>query len=236
MKRWGFIIACLCLAVGFTALGAWQLERRAWKLELIDRVQARIHAAPRELREWSGVTNADAYTRVRMHGVFMHERETLVQAVTERGPGWWVVTPLRTDAGVVLVNRGFVPPPLRAPEMRRSGAPKGEAEVVGLLRLTEPGGAFMRANDPAADRWYSRDVAAIARARGLGRTAPFFVDAEAGPDANFYPLGGLTVVAFRNAHLAYALTWFALAGLSLAGAAVVWRSRSDEGEASDRQR
>nr|WP_272214236.1 SURF1 family cytochrome oxidase biogenesis protein [Marinicella sp. W31]MDC2878501.1 hypothetical protein [Marinicella sp. W31] len=26
-----------------------------------------------------------------------------------------------------------------------------------------------------------------------------------------YPIGGLTVVKFRNAHLSYALTWFAMA-------------------------
>ena len=32
------------------------------------------------------------------------------------------------------------------------------------------------------------------------------------------PVGGLTVIAFRNNHLVYALTWFALA-LMLAGAA-----------------
>ena len=221
MTRRLFALVCLLLAAGFTALGVWQLERRAWKLDLIARVEARIHAPPRLLTDLSGLSDADAYRRVRLRGAFQDDRETLVQALTERGAGWWVMTPLRTPAGTVLVNRGFVPAPYRDPATRP--APTGAVEVTGLLRASEPGGGFLRSNDPASGRWYSRDVAAIARARGLGEVAPVFIDAQAVPGAG-YPVGGLTVVAFRNAHLVYALTWFGLAVLSLAGAAIVWRS------------
>ncbi|MET0271314.1 MAG: SURF1 family cytochrome oxidase biogenesis protein, partial [Sphingomonas sp.] len=71
-----------------------------------------------------------------------------------------------------------------------------------------------------------RDVRAIARARRVGPVAPFFVDADAAPNPGGWPVGGLTVVAFRNSHLVYALTWFALAGLSLFGAVLTLRSRT----------
>lgn len=64
---------------------------------------------------------------------------------------------------------------------------------------------------PQHNRWYSRDVAAIATARGLHDVAPFFVDADAGSQSAGGPIGGLTVVRFPNNHLIYALTWFALA-------------------------
>ena len=218
MTRRLFTLVCLLLAAGFTALGVWQLERRAWKLDLIARVEARIHAPPRLLTDLSGLSDADAYRRLRLRGAFQNDRETLVQALTERGAGWWVMTPLRTPAGTVLVNRGFVPAPYRDPATRPP--PTGTVEVTGLLRASEPGGGFLRSNDPALGRWYSRDVAAIARARGLGEVAPVFIDAEATPGAG-YPVGGLTVVAFRNAHLVYALTWFGLALMS-AGGAVLW--------------
>lgn len=221
MTRRLFALVCLLLAAGFAALGVWQLERRAWKLDLIARVEARIHAPPRLLTDLSGLSDADAYRRVRLRGAFQNDRETLVQALTERGAGWWVMTPLRTPAGTVLVNRGFVPALYRDPATRPP--PSGTVEVTGLLRASEPGGGFLRSNDPGSGRWYSRDVAAIARAHGLGEVAPVFIDAEATPGAG-YPVGGLTVVAFRNAHLVYALTWFGLAVLSLAGAAIVWRS------------
>ena len=49
-KRGGFArsafvaVLCLCTLV-FAGLGIWQIERRSWKLDLIARVEARIHAA-----------------------------------------------------------------------------------------------------------------------------------------------------------------------------------------------
>lgn len=201
---------------GITALGVWQVERRTWKLALIERVEARIHAAPGPIplvESWPAINASDdAYRRVRVTGHFLHERETRVKAVTDIGSGFWVVTPLRTQAGfTVLVNRGFVPGERRDPATRREGNPEGDVTVTGLLRMTEPGGAFLRTNDPAAGRWYSRDVGAIAAAHDLQHVAPFFIDADAAANPGGYPIGGLTVVRFQNNHLIYALTWFALA-------------------------
>lgn len=198
----------------FLALGTWQLERRAWKLDLIDRVERRVHApavpAPSPA-EWPSVTAAgQEYRHVRATGVFL-PAQTRVRALTELGSGYWVMTPLRlTDGGIVLVNRGFVPAEAAAPAV----AATREVTVTGLLRMTERGGAFLRRNDPAADRWYSRDVEAIATARHLGRVAPYFIDADGsapGGGDPAVPVGGLTVIAFPNNHLIYAITWYTLA-------------------------
>ena len=41
-------------------------------------------------------------------------------------------------------------------------------------------------------------------------------------------MGGLTVIAFANSHLVYLLTWFGLAGLSLAGLVLVLRPERPE--------
>ncbi|HRO11022.1 MAG TPA: SURF1 family protein [Amaricoccus sp.] len=199
----------------FTGLGVWQLERRAWKLDLIARVEARLTAAPVPApgpAAWPTLGPADAYTRVTATGRFLHDRETPVLAVTDLGSGYWILTPLETPGFTLLVNRGFVPPDRRDPTTRPEGQLPGEVTVTGLLRLTEPGGGFLRRNDPAAGRWYSRDVAAISAARTPPPpVAPYFVDAGAAPNPGGWPRGGLTVVRFRNAHLGYALTWFALA-------------------------
>nr|WP_162577499.1 SURF1 family protein [Variovorax sp. PBL-H6] len=214
----------------FAALGAWQVERRAWKLALIERVEARVHAEPVDApppAEWPRINAGDhEYRHVRLEGVFLHEREALVQASTRLGPGYWVLTPLRTAHGVVLVNRGFVPHERRERATRGGNEPTGVVRLTGLLRMSEPGGGFLRRNDPAAERWFSRDVQAIAAARGLAEVAPFFVDADAAPPSvphakPRWPVGGLTVIAFHNSHLVYALTWFGLAlGVALAACLV----------------
>ena len=222
-----WLFACaLLLFIGLVALGSWQLQRRVWKLDLIERVTQRVAApvvdAPGPA-QWPQVNAAqDEYRHIRLTGRFIPGRDVRVQAVTRLGSGFWLLSPLQgADGTVVLVNRGFVPPQSEPP-----APPEGPVTVTGLLRLSEPGGGFLRQNDPAADRWFSRDVIAIAQARGLvglGPVAPYFVDTDATPagrePAPGQPVGGLTVIAFANSHLVYALTWYALA-LMVAGAAI----------------
>ncbi|MFT3977930.1 MAG: SURF1 family protein [Sphingomonas bacterium] len=209
-------IAAVLLLV---ALGVWQLERLRWKEALIARVEAKLAAPPVAAPPASHhATDADTYTRVTARGRWVSGRDAYVQAVTELGSGYWVMTPLDTPGGRILVNRGFVPADRRG----RAPAAEGDAAVTGLMRLTEPHGGFLRANDPAGDRWYSRDTAAIAAARGLGKVADWFIDRNGGGASGAgWPRGGLTVVAFRNSHLSYALTWFAMAGLL---AVLAWRA------------
>lgn len=246
------LLACLMAAfAGFVALGIWQLQRLQWKLALIARVEQRVHAAPApapDRQRWPQINaEADEYRHVRVSGVFLYQLSTRVQAVTALGSGYWLLTPLRAaDGTVLLVNRGFVPARLAkgvdsnfapsanaacARPLRAAGCP---VVVTGLLRISEPGGAFLRHNDPAANRWYSRDVQAIAASRGLAEVAPYFVDADAAQEAAQahsetgaagYPIGGMTVVSFRNNHLVYALTWYALA--LMVAAAGLWVGREE---------
>lgn len=227
-KRRGLLALCLVAALLFAGLGTWQVQRLSWKRDLIARVEARIHATPVPVparRDWATFDARETeYQRVQLRGVFLHDRETRIDALTDRGSGAWVVTPLESADGVVLVNRGFVTPALAPASARPAGQVTGEVTVTGLLRASEPGGRILRPNEPAADRWFSRDVAAIARARGLPDVAPFFIDADATPNPGGAPLGGMTVVRFRNAHLAYAATWFGLAALCAAGWGIVKRN------------
>lgn len=226
-----WLLAAL-LCAGFAALGNWQLERRAWKLDLIARVETRIHAepeAPPAPARWATIGRDDEYRRLRLEGRFDASRETLTQAVTARGPGWWVLVPLQlADGTTVLVNRGYVDDAHRDPTRHALADPAALQTVVGLLRLSEPRGGFLRANDPAQEHWYSRDVAAIGAARQIPamQFAPYFVDAEAGADPQAWPVGGLTVVRFRNSHLVYAATWYTLAAMSALAGWIATRRRA----------
>ncbi|HOV95622.1 MAG TPA: SURF1 family protein [Thermomonas sp.] len=207
---------------GFCALGLWQVQRLHWKHALIARVDSRIHAPPRAAptpAQWPQVTvDGDEYRHVSVRGHYMPLPDTRVQALTELGPGDWLLSPFQTDAaGIVMINRGFVPTDALT---AASAPPAGTLTLTGLLRMNEPGGRVLRRNDPAQQRWYSRDVRAIAQARGLHATdiAPYFIDIDADADTTAHtgwPRAGMTVVRFRDPHLQYALTWFALALMTL---------------------
>lgn len=217
--RVALIVATALASVGFGALAAWQVQRLGWKQDLIARVEQRLSAEP--VAPPAGeVGQADEYRRLRLQGRF-EPGEVRVQATTALGGGHWLLAALRLDDGrAVLINRGFVPPaqPAAAP-------PAGSIELTGLLRLTEPGGGPLRDNDPAAGRWYSRDVAGIAaQLRLVGPVAPFFVDEAADPaQPQRWPRPGLTVVRFANNHAVYAATWAALAAMAAAAAGWLWR-------------
>jgi surfeit locus 1 family protein len=223
----GLCMLALCLFTGFAALGTWQVYRRAWKLDLIARVDQRVHA-PASIAPgpsaWSTVTaENDEYRHVRLQGHYLYDRQTLVWASSELGNGVWVMTPLRlADGSSVLVNRGFVPGDMCQDRRRCANGPEGDTRVSGLLRISQTH-AFLRHDDPAQERWYARNVQAIAAARGLDHVAPYFVDADAAADPAAWPRGGLTVIRFPNNHLSYLITWYLLALGVLFGAIVVGR-------------
>lgn len=264
------LVACAALVIAvLLALGTWQVQRLQWKLALIERVNARVHAEPVPApgpQDWAKVSaETDEYKHVHLTGVLLPEYSTKAQATTERGPGYWLLTPLCLADGshgvsIVMINRGFLPlaaaaklesslsstvPAGTDPCAAAALAGRAPVRLNGLLRISEVGKGPMglRANDPAQNRWYARDVHAMAAARGLhtARVAPYFVDAGAGQyvadlDPAARPYGGMTVISFPNNHLVYALTWYALAVMM--AAALAWvirderrRARKDNADA-----
>ena len=202
-----FLLLTALAFVGFMSLGIWQVKRLAWKEGLITRVDARVHAEAVEAparKTWAEVSeDQHEYLHVQMSGQYRVQAVALVAAATQEGQGYWVMAPLqRTDGSWVYVNQGFVPQSERKAASQGAYTPTGPVTVKGLLRLSHPGGGVLRDNVPAENRWYS------------------------GPSGVDLPVGGLTVIQFRNNHRVYALTWFALAlGMLLAAWLVLRDSR-----------
>ncbi|SHG62187.1 SURF1 family protein [Massilia sp. CF038] len=222
--RWSVVLCLAVLSALLLALGVWQVQRLQWKQALIAQVDARVHAAPAAApppTSWPRLRrDQDEYRHLRLSGRFQDDDATLVQASTVLGPGYWVLTPFRSDDGsTVLVNRGYVPGRAAPP------AGPGHTSITGLLRMSERDKPLLRENDPGTQRWYTRNVQAIAAARGLGPVAPYFLDQDATPGAaTGAPVGGLTVIAFNNNHLVYAITWFALSLMAAGGCVLVART------------
>lgn len=204
--------------VTLIGLGNWQMRRLDWKLELIETIDARAFGDP--VAAPLGNTDLE-YLRIELAGVYRHDLAQRIKAVTELGPGHWILTPLATPEQVVWINRGFVPTGLHDVDLTRH---TGSQEVTGLVRMSQPGGTLLEDNDPAAGRWVSADLDLLSADAGLS-AAGYFVDAAHTGDPNAWPRGGLTKLEFRNTHLSYALTWYAMAALFLGGMGYVIRDR-----------
>lgn len=189
----GATLAALAGVSLLVGLGSWQLRRLEWKEALLAEMAERIDAAPVELPARIEDPQAWRYRPVRVTGTFDHGREMAVVA----GRGADLVTPmLRADGSAVLVVRGRFADPAAAPR------PEGERTVTGIARPGARQGPFTPDNRPAENRWFWRDLPAMAETAGLDRVVPLFVETLD---------SGLTRRDIPNNHLAYALTWYALA-------------------------
>jgi surfeit locus 1 family protein len=220
------LLTLLAFAV-LIGLGTWQMQRLHWKEDLLRRVTARIEepAVPLPPAGWPSLDlNEWEYRPVEVSGTFRHDLETRVYVLLTEpkgplsGPGYFILTPLETGEGRVLVNRGFVP--LETASFPR---PEGLTTVRGLLRAPEGRNMFTPSDEPQNRLFYARDPAPISEALSIP-LAPFTIDAVETPQGGL-PQAGETRVNFPNRHLEYALTWYGLAAALLAVFAAFARSR-----------
>lgn len=231
---WPGVFALLALAL-LVSLGMWQWQRLQWKEALLAQISTRIDAEPAPLplpAQWNILARPEhEYMRVRLSGVFDHAHEMLIFRAAGAGllePGYHVVTPLRlvqtsglADTAAkanyhVLVNRGFVPERLKAPNARAAGQISGEVTLTGHIRSAEARGTFTPPDTPDKGVWYTRDPVMMAAHLKLANAAPFVIDADGPENPGGWPKPGTARVQIPNNHLSYALTWFGLA-LTLIG-------------------
>nr|WP_210330976.1 SURF1 family protein [Microvirga terrestris] len=225
-------LVALAILIG---LGTWQLQRKAWKEDLIAQIETRAYGEPGAIlpeADWpTWRADQDEFRKVRVTGTFLHEFETpvygLARGERQGAPiqGYYLMTPLKLANGaVVMINRGFVPTDLRDPASRPESQPRGEVTITGLVRAPEARNSFTPNNDPARDQWFTRDPLALAAAHKLERVAPFLIDADASPNPGGWPRGGQTPLTLPNNHLQYVITWYGIA-LTLIGVftAFAWR-------------
>ncbi|MEN1728522.1 MAG: SURF1 family cytochrome oxidase biogenesis protein [Pseudomonadota bacterium] len=219
------LLAAAAVLLVLILLGNWQVQRLAWKLDLIDTVATRAYGEPVAPPVAAADPALHDYLRVRLSGEFLHRETRRVKALTELGAGSWLLTPLETPGGSIWINRGFVP---MFSEPGDWTEPEGTQVIEGLLRMTQPGGTLLEKNDPQANRWFSVDVAALDRAAGLISTRDYFVDAADIGAAQLdgaapWPRSGLTKLTFTNNHLIYAITWYGMALLLMIAVAYAIR-------------
>lgn len=227
----------VCALLGLTVLlglGVWQVQRLLWKQDLIDTVTAQMAEPPVALPARIDDPAVWRYRRVTVTGTFLHDKEIHLIAHDGHGRlGYNVITPLvRQDGGgTVLVNRGWVSTDNKDPATRAEGQVSGVVTIDGIVRLPWRQGWFVPDNDVQANVWFWGDVTGMAAAAGVDAPA-LLVGADATANPGDLPVGGQTRVTFRNDHLQYALTWFALAICLVVIYVLFSRRRVDSGTPS----
>ena len=226
------IAVAISLAI-LIGLGGWQLQRLHWKEALLARVAA-LQAAPATsgeaaLERMAAGADLD-FARIRLSCPGLASAPYLeLYSVREGKAGSRLISACRVVGGryrSILVDRGFVRDDVSA-RPRVNVSDLAPVEVVGVLRVPEAGNRFSPANDVAANRWYVRDVPAMAQALNVDAPAPLFLMAETSSNPGWQALDPAPLPAeISNRHLEYALTWFGLAA-ALVGvyAAMLWRTR-----------
>jgi surfeit locus 1 family protein len=218
---WPTLISLPILVVSL-GLGVWQMERREWKRDILDRMATNQAAAPLTLDELlRGDPLRAEYGRVKLAGTFLYDKEFYLAARSLKNTvGLQVVTPVRTDDGrIVLFDRGFIPQEKKDPAKRAEGQLAGPVELTGIVRRNQQQRQFAPDNAPDRNVWFHVDVP-LMRSMAGGTPDPkldsFFLEADAKPNPGGVPVGGQTRLDIPNDHLQYAITWFLIA-LALAG-------------------
>lgn len=217
------IAAFIALAI-LLGLGTWQVERLGWKTDLIKRVEAGLAADPVELPASIDRPADWDYVRVQVTGRLLHDKEVYIGPRLYPRPdgrqeqGVHVLTPLVRDdgAGTVLIDRGWVPLDKRDPASRAPGQVEGSVTISAIARVPQDRAFMQPDNDTASRTFFWLDMQALAGIAGVERLTPLVLQADATANPGGLPIGGRTIVALKNDHLSYALTWYGLA-LTLVG-------------------
>ncbi|XP_076281806.1 surfeit locus protein 1 [Lasioglossum baleicum] len=225
---YGFFL--LSIPIGTFLLGTWQVQRRKWKLNLLQNLNDRIYHEPLELPADLEQLGEMEYYPFKVKGTFLYDQEFPIglRSLIVDGDsstqgslvgnndaqrGYYIITPFKlSDRDLtILVNRGWVPRTLKNSAARQYTQVNGEVEIIGVLRLNESRPQFVPKNSPQNDLWYYRDVNAMAEIAG---TAPVYLDMKSDKNFSKYPIGSQTNVKLRNEHLSYIITWYSLSAVT----------------------
>jgi len=185
------------------SLGLWQVERLAWKEEILADIDTRLSAPPASFSRFA-TEAADEYTRVLISGTPTGEELHVLVSGTEAGTGYRVISKFQTDQGAILLDQGLL-----AIDNKDAAPMTISMDVVGTLLWPDDQNSSTPDPDLDANIWFARQIDAMSAALG---TLPFMVVAtQTSPmDTRLTPLP-VNTATIKNDHFEYAVTWFLLA-------------------------
>ena len=217
-------VLVVTVVVTFTILGFWQLDRLDHARARNAAVAAQVAAPPQPLSA-ALADSLEPYTKVVAEGTYAADAQVLTAPRSRDGrPGHHVLTPLETDAGAVLVDRGWVPFDRDGIGSEEVAPPEGAVQVEGLLMPPEEGdagaGEFVGVIDPE-----------VVEARTGISLVPAYLHLD-GETSGAGLLPSTVPSPDEGNHLSYAVQWFLFTGVVLIGYPIlIARTARDTGRA-----
>jgi len=219
MKRIWFIVfigfagtACLLY------LGKWQIDRLYWKLDVLDKIDQKIAAAPVPLPVEPS-ESIHKYLSVEISGQFLQESIRVLASKKRYGAGYRIIHVFRTNGRRLLVDLGFV-----GLETDYDVDLINDISLVGNLHWPDEVDNFTPEPDLENNIWFARDVERVASAL---QTEPILIILKDSTlkDQNIKPMP-IDTTHIPNDHLQYAITWFSLAIIwALMSCLFIWTTR-----------
>jgi cytochrome oxidase assembly protein ShyY1 len=223
--RWaGLVVFVVVLGVVFVNLGQWQLDRLDQRRTRNEATLINESKPVRPLAEvFTGeITDADQWQRVEARGTFDSEHQFVVRYRHNGGAeGYEVVTPLRTDVGAVLVDRGFVEASANQIPRIAPPPPSGEVTVVGHVRRNEQGRRAATTPKDGQMRLINSEAVEAVLGYPLLNGYVGLLTVTPPQTGEFVPVE-LPEIS-EGPHFWYALQWFGFAAVAAAGIVVFIR-------------
>lgn len=204
---WGTVFTVFGVII-LCALGTWQLQRLAWKLDIIEGLEAAYDSESGAAVFAQGFTGG-AFIYGTVEGKLMPSK--LIKLGPRTGGGtisYDVLVPLEMGDQVLFVNLGINPEPYK--KLNLSAFEGKKVSFDGLARVPD-WNSFTPDNEPQNDRWYKPDLKEMAEVRTLENPLPHLFYAEsASVDLGPFPNNQRWMP--KNNHMQYALFWFSMAG------------------------
>ena len=220
--RWaGYLALVVVFAVACSALGTWQLNRRAEALAEVARIDANYDAeavpVTEALPDLAGFDVDQRWQVVALSGEYLGDEEIVVRnRPFEGSSGFEVITPFRLDDGTVfMVDRGWIAQASDGRPSDYAAPPTGRVQIDARLKAGED---RIAGRTSTGIEFATIDLTELAdRVGEPAYTGAYGVLVQSATDAADPPLAAARPVRDEGPHLSYALQWFVFALLGFIG-------------------
>jgi surfeit locus 1 family protein len=199
MKKF-FLLFMIISILSFVMLGFWQLYRLQWKSDLIKAAKENSSLEPLVGLK-NPITQTMLFTHIKFEGQTFGDKKIFVVESYNKKYVYRLLAPVLIDGKTIVVDFGLI-------DSKNITLPN-KFSSVGILLSYDRKNIFYPSNNPSKDLWFNLDLESIKQFFNIN-IEPYYI--KIAPNHSILKEATIKKFAtsYRNDHLMYAITWFAL--------------------------